>query len=207
MSSDPSIGGVPVRRGRPRGTSARELELVALRLFGEQGFEQTTVDEIAAGAGVSRRTFFRYFDSKAEVLWSEFDTEVTTIRALLNDVPEDLSVMAAVQRVVIAANHYHPEDVPELRARMNLIGSVPALAASATVHYDAWERAVSNFVARRINQSPDSLYPVAVGRATLATCRAAYEQWAVRADADLTVYLDAALRALATGFNEDVLYA
>jgi hypothetical protein len=115
--------------------------------------------------------------------------------------------MAAVQSVVIAANHYHPEDVPELRARMNLIGSVPALAASATVHYDAWERAVSNFVARRINQSPDSLYPVAVGRATLATCRAAYEQWAVRADADLTVYLDAALRALATGFNEDVLYA
>jgi mycofactocin system transcriptional regulator len=207
MSSDPSIGGGPVRRGRPRGTSARELELVALRLFGEQGFEQTTVDEIAAGAGVSRRTFFRYFDSKAEVLWSEFDTEVATIRALLNDVPEDLSVMAAVQSVVIAANHYHPEDVPELRARMNLIGSVPALAASATVHYDAWERAVSNFVARRINQSPDSLYPVAVGRATLATCRAAYEQWAVRADADLTVYLDAALRALATGFNDDAICA
>lgn len=207
MSSDPSIGGGPVRRGRPRGTSARELELVALRLFGEQGFEQTTVDEIAAGAGVSRRTFFRYFDSKAEVLWSEFDTEVATIRALLNDVPEDLSVMAAVQSVVIAANHYHAADVPELRARMNLIGSVPALAASATVHYDAWERAVSNFVARRINQSPDSLYPVAVGRATLATCRAAYEQWAVRADADLTVYLDAALRALATGFNDDAICA
>jgi hypothetical protein len=90
---------------------------------------------------------------------------------------------------------------------MNLIGSVPALAASATVHYDAWERAVSNFVARRINQSPDSLYPVAVGRATLATCRAAYEQWAVRADADLTVYLDAALRALATGFHDDAICA
>ncbi len=207
MSSDPSSGGGPVRRGRPRGTSARELELVALRLFGEQGFEQTTVDEIAAGAGVSRRTFFRYFDSKAEVLWSEFDTKVSTIRALLNDVPADLSVMAALRRVVIAANHYHPEDVPELRARMNLIGSVPALAASASVHYDAWERVVSDFVARRINRSPDSLYPVAVGRATLATCRAAYEQWAVRADADLTVYLDAALRALATGFTDDVLCA
>ena len=208
MSSDPSTGGGgPVRRGRPPGTSARELELVALRLFGERGFEQTTVDDIAAGAGVSRRTFFRYFDSKAEVLWSEFDTEVSTIRTLLNDVPGDLSVMAAVQRVVIEANHYHVEDVPELRARMNLIGSVPALAASASVHYDAWERAVSNFVARRINQSSDSLYPVAVGRATLATCRAAYEQWAVRADADLTIYLDAALRALATGFNDDVLYA
>jgi hypothetical protein len=41
-----------------------------------------------------------------------------------------------------------------------------------------------------------------VGRATLAACRAAYERWAARADADLAVYLDAALRALAGGFRE-----
>jgi mycofactocin system transcriptional regulator len=207
MSDDPSNDGGHVRQGRPPVTSARELELVALRLFSEQGFEQTTVDEIATVAGIGRRTFFRYFDSKADVLWSQFDTEVSNIRALLIDVPEDLSVMAAVRRVVIAANHYNAEDVPELRVRINLIRSVPALAASAAIHYAAWERAVSDFVARRINQSPDSLYPLAVGRATLATCRAAYEQWAVRADADLTVYLDAALGALATGFNDDVLYA
>jgi hypothetical protein len=50
-----------------------------------------------------------------------------------------------------------------------------------------------------------SLYPLAVGRATLATCRAAYERWAVRADTDLTVYLDAALRALSAGFRDDML--
>jgi glutamyl/glutaminyl-tRNA synthetase len=52
-------------------------------------------------------------------------------------------------------------------------------------------------VARRSGQPAGSLYPLAIGRATLAACRAAYDRWAVHADADLAVYLDAALRALA----------
>lgn len=195
----------PARRGRPRGTSARQLELIALRLFTEQGFHETTVDQIAEAAGVSRRTFFRYFDAKSEVLWAEFDTEVTTIRATLAETPADLPVMAAVRQAVIAANHYRAADVPELRMRMHLISTVPELAASATIHYDAWERAIAEFVGRRTGQPGDSLYPLAAGRATLAACRAAYERWSARADADLTHYLDAALRALAGGFGDDVL--
>lgn len=214
MSTTPDLGparpaaqDAGARRGRPPGTSARALELIALRLFAEQGFEETTVDQIAAAAGVSRRTFFRYFDSKAGALWGEFDTEVATIRRLLDELPAGLPVMTAVRQAVITANHYRAEDVPELRARMNLIGSVPALAASAAVHYDAWERAVSDFVARRAGQPADSLYPLAVGRATLAACRAAYDRWVTHADADLTVYLDAALRALAAGFRDDVITA
>jgi mycofactocin system transcriptional regulator len=200
-----SVAAPPARRGRPPGTSRRELEVIALRLFTANGFEETTVDQIAAGAGVSRRAFFRYFDSKPDVLWGAFDTEVATIRALLDEVPDELPVMAAVRQAVLAANHYRAADVPELRARMALIGSVPALMASAAVHYDAWERAISDFVARRTGQPADSLYPLAVGRATLAACRAGYDRWVTRADADLTVYLDAALRALAAGFADDAL--
>jgi len=195
------------RRGRPPGTSRRELELIALRLFATQGFEETTVDQIAIRAGISRRAFFRYFDSKPDVLWGEFDTEVATIRALLDEVPAGLPVMEAVRQAVLAANHYRAADVPELRARMSLIGSVPGLIASAAVHYNAWERAVSDFVARRTGQPAGSLYPLAVGRVTLAACRAAYDRWVVHADADLTVYLDAALRALAAGFADDVIAA
>jgi hypothetical protein len=86
---------------------------------------------------------------------------------------------------------------------MNLIGSVPALQASAAQHYDHWERAISEFAAARLGQPASSLYPLAVGRATLAVCRSAYDQWAERADADLTHYLDQALRALAAGFGPD----
>ncbi|MEV4603472.1 hypothetical protein AB0K15_39585 [Amycolatopsis sp. NPDC049253] len=87
----------------------------------------------------------------------------------------------------------------------SLISTVPDLAASATIHYDAGERAVADFVARRTGQPTDSLYPLTVGRSVLATCRAAYERWSARADADLTVYLEAALKALAAGFADPVL--
>jgi hypothetical protein len=115
--------------------------------------------------------------------------------------------MHAVRDVVVGVNHYRAADVPELRERMNLIGSVPALQASAAPHYDAWERAVSDFVARRAGLDSASLYPLAVGRATLAVCRAAFDRWAARADADLTAYLHAALSALAEGFRAEVMIA
>ncbi|MFI5585810.1 mycofactocin system transcriptional regulator [Amycolatopsis sp. NPDC051758] len=202
MTERTPAAGTGTRRGRPPGTSARELEVIALRLFTERGFHETTVDEIAAAAGVSRRTFFRYYDAKSDVLWNEFDHEVETITKLLAAASGDLPMMDAVREAVLEANHYGADNVPELRMRMNLVSSVPELAASAARHYDAWERAVSAYVAGRTGHPADSLYPLAVGRAVLATCRAAYERWSARADADLTVYLDAALRALAGGFAD-----
>jgi TetR/AcrR family transcriptional regulator, regulator of mycofactocin system len=188
------------RRGRPPGTSRRALELAALRLYTEQGFEDTTVEQVAAAAGVSRRAFFRYFDSKAAVLWHEFDGEVEALRAAFTRIPGDVPMMTAIRQVVVGVNRYHAEDLPELRTRINLISFVPALQASAAPHYDAWERAVSDFAAGRIRQPADSLYALAIGRTTLAACRAAYDRWVIRADADLPVYLDAALTALAAGF-------
>jgi TetR/AcrR family transcriptional regulator, regulator of mycofactocin system len=195
------------RRGRPPGTSRQELESIALRLFVEFGFEGTTVDMIAAEAGTSRRTFFRYFDSKASVLWREFDVEVTKIRETLAEMPPDIPVMEAVRRAVVAVNKYRAEDVAELRIRMRLIATTPELVASSAIHYDAWERAVSDFAAQRRGIPADSLHPLAVGRATLAACRAAYDRWSERADADLATYLDAALLALAAGFADDALHA
>jgi mycofactocin system transcriptional regulator len=193
------------RRGRPPSTSRRELRLIALRLFAERGFDNTTIEQIAAEAGVSERTFFRYFTTKASVLWTEFETEVETIRSSLAAVPDDMPLMDAVRGVVVAANHYHADDVPEMQMRMQLIATVPALSFSAAEHYEAWERAISEFAGRRLGQPADSLFPLTIGRASLAACRAAYDRWSVRADDDLTIYLDAALSALAAGFDTEAM--
>ena len=174
---------------------------MALELFASDSFAQTSVEQIAAGAGVSKRTFFRYFDSKTAVLWHDFDNEVEHLRAAFAQVPAKTPLMTAIREVVVNVNRYRAEDVAELRTRMALIGSDPALQASALLHYDAWERAVSDFAAGRLRQPIDALEPLAIGRTTLAACRAAYDVWLSRGDADLTTYLDQALRALATGFH------
>ncbi len=100
-------------------------------------FDATTVEQISERAGVSRRTFFRYFDSKAAVLWSEFDHEVETLHQLLRETAPQLPMAQAIRQAVLQANHYGVDDVAELRTRMHVISTVPALGASATVHYDA----------------------------------------------------------------------
>jgi TetR/AcrR family transcriptional regulator, regulator of mycofactocin system len=188
------------RRGRPPATSSRELRQIALRLIALNGFDNTTIEQITAEAGVSERTFFRYFATKASVLWTEFEAEAHSIRSALAEVPDDVPMMDAIRRAVVSANHYQAVDLQELRLRRSLIATVPALWASAAEHYDAWERVIGEFAARRLGHPADSLYPLAIGRAVLATCRAAYDRWSARADADLAGYLDTALKALAAGF-------
>ncbi len=62
------------------------------------------------------------------MLWHAFDGEVALLRAAFAAVPPEVPLMAAIRQVVVGVNRYRAEDVPELRTRMNLIGSVPALA-------------------------------------------------------------------------------
>ena len=82
-----STTGIPAQLGRRRITSRAELEHVAFELFDRQGFEGTTIDDIAVAAGIGRRTFFRYFPSKNDVPWGNFEDELDRMRALAGRLP------------------------------------------------------------------------------------------------------------------------
>ena len=182
--------------GRRRITSRAELEQVAFDLFEHQGFEQTTIDDIASAAGIGRRTFFRYFPSKNDVPWGDFDAELVRMRRRLHASPADARLVDAIRHAIVDFNRVAPEQVPAHRRRMNLILRVPALQAHSTLRFAAWRQVIADFVAERSGQHPDALLPRTVAHAMLGVAVAAYEQWLDSADADLCDLLDAAVLTL-----------
>ena len=90
----------------------------ALDLFARQGYDETTVDEIAAAVGVSRRTFFRYYESKPDVVWGEFDAELVRLREQLQTAPAGEPMMDVLRRAVMATNRFGAGELDELRIRM-----------------------------------------------------------------------------------------
>ena len=185
-----------VRPGRPGVTSRAELEQQALALFTERGFEATTVDDIAAAAGIGRRTFFRYFASKNDAVWGDFDQGLVDLRARLATADAAQPLLDALREAVLAFNRFDATEVSWHRSRMALILTVPALQAHSTLRYAAWRSVVADFAAARLGLPAGALLPQLVAHSALGAAITAYEQWLGDPSADLATLLDAALRAL-----------
>jgi mycofactocin system transcriptional regulator len=202
-SATGETGGPPeVARGRRPSTSRRDVARAALELFARQGYEETSVDQIAAAVGVSRRTFFRYYDSKRDVVWGEFDAELIRLRARLEEASRSEPMMDVLRRAVMDTNRFGASELDELRIRIGLTSSVPTLIAHSAVRYAEWCDVVAGFVTARIGGSPEDLAPQTVARAALGAATAAFTYWARHEGDDLVGEVDRAFRLLATGFEE-----
>jgi mycofactocin system transcriptional regulator len=187
--------------GRPAVTSRDQLEQVALELFAERGFASTTVEDIAAAAGIGRRTFFRYFASKNDVVWGDFDGGLESLRAHLAAIPTDQPLLAGLREAVLAFNALPAHQEQAHRERMGLILTVPALQAHSTLMYAAWRAVVAEHVAARVGGDPDDLVPQVVAHSCLGAALTAYEQWLRHPDTELADLLGQALDALTSAWN------
>src|SRR3954454_16858898 len=79
-----------------RADTRARVEQAALELFRLKGFEQVTIDDVAAAAGISRRTFFRWFATKADAVWGDFDAHVIRLAQLLAASDPAQPVLASV---------------------------------------------------------------------------------------------------------------
>jgi len=182
--------------GRPEVTSHAAIEQAAFRLFAERGFDATTLDAIAAEVGVGRRTLFRYYSSKNDIPWGQFDRTLDGFREILAAMPVDLPLHVAVHRGVLAFNEFPEDAEPPHRDRMRLILQTPTLQAHSVLRYAEWREVIAEYVAGRLGLGPDDLMPRTVGQVSLALALSAYEQWLETPDASLRDLLDATMAAL-----------
>lgn len=191
----------PKRRGRPPRADPAEIAAVALDLFAERGFDQTTMEAIAAELKIGRRTLFRYFRSKNDIVWGDFDLVLNRLDRELRAAPPEATLWGAISHAAVESNRYESEQLPELRIRMTLITTVPALQAHSAVRYAEWRQVIAEFAGRRMRQGPVDLLPLTVSYAALGASLAAFARWVEYPEESLEENLRTSYGAIELGFS------
>lgn len=182
--------------GRPASTSPHKLAEIAQELFIRKGFSETSIDDITSAAGVSRRTFFRYFPTKADVLWIETEEELARVRQGLDAAPEQEHWRDALLRVIPACYVKSDEQRTWAMHRAQLVIREPAVQGPMAPHLSNWRRAVAAFVARRLGLDPADLLPVAVSASANSAALVAHEYWIGHPAEDLPTVMAQMLRLM-----------
>lgn len=188
---------VPGRPGRRPATSHEEIARVGLQLFAERGFDAVSVDDIAAAAGVGRRTLFRYYPSKNDIAWGTFDNHLRDWERWIDTETKDLALMPAIRAAVLHFNSYDPDVLVGHRLRMSLILDSPALQAHATLRYERWRAVIARLAESRLGCDSGDFRPAVLAHLTLGAALASYEQWLRDPGSDLLALLNQALDVLA----------
>lgn len=124
----------------------RELAAAAMELFSTKGYEATTVDEIAAAAGVARRTFFRHFRSKEEAIFPDHDDTLVRAEAVLNAAPAHEHPLDTVCRGIKEVMRMYAAR-PEISvARYKLTREVPTLREAEIASVARYERLFTRYL-------------------------------------------------------------
>jgi len=178
--------------GRKRDRTRARLEQAALDLFERQGFEQTTVAQIAAAAGVAQMTFFRHFTAKSRVLFD--DPYDPVIAAAVADQPSALDPLTRAARAVRVAWAQLPDlDEAVVRRKVRIVAQTPSIASEMAGNNAATEALIADALA---DDGVGFLSARAAAAATMAAVTAAILEWAVRDDLTLGEALLVALETL-----------
>lgn len=183
--------------GRPEVTSHARIEEAAFRLFRERGFVATTLDDIASEVSVGRRTLFRYYRSKNDIPWGQFDRTLESFRTILASTPEGVTLYEAVGRAVVEFNRFPLEASPPHAERMRLILETPALQAHSVLRYAEWRQVIAEYAAARLGVEATAMLPRLLGHVSLALALTAYETWLDDPGVSVTGLLEESLAALA----------
>jgi AcrR family transcriptional regulator len=188
-------------RERKKARTRAAIREHALRLFREQGYSVTTIEQIAAAAEVSPATFFRYFPTKEDVVLQD-DFDVITI-ASLNAQPPELSPVAAFRAAAAASlAAMTGADKEQFRETARLTAQVPEIRARALDEFTRTMDGISGALAGRVGRPPDDFAVRTLAGAIMGVIMSATLPTLTGEDVDITEVfgrIDAALAQLEAG--------
>jgi TetR/AcrR family transcriptional regulator, regulator of mycofactocin system len=199
----PILAGVSLRE-KKKALTRDGIERAALDMFLDRGYERVRLDDICAQAVVSARTFFRYFDSKEDLVLGRLRSHLTQAAELLAARPGGEPVQAALAGVIEhVARDYVAESEREL-TRLRLVAATPVLRTGLFGVFVAFERLVAEFVATRLGIDPADRTPRLYAAATAGAFRVGLEMWVADEDGvDLPEVIVANAELLTGGLDTD----
>jgi AcrR family transcriptional regulator len=191
----PENGAMGGLRERKKARTRAAIQHEALRLFREQGYEATTVEQIAEVVEISPSTFFRYFPAKEDLVLTD-DYDPLIIEALSAQPAELGPVQAfrAALRTVLGG--LSEDELADMRSRAELVVAVPELRAGMLDQSARTVRQVIDGAASRSGLSADDFTVYAMAGAVLGVMVAAELYWVEHPGSNLATLLDEALAYL-----------
>jgi AcrR family transcriptional regulator len=173
------------------------LAEAALGVLGERGFDGVTIDDLAQAAGISRRTFFRYFPSKEEVVISAFDDAAGELVEAVRGRPASEAPLLVLRHALTTTLERFIREPARTRALLRLIQATPALRAQFLDRQDRWREELGREVARRLPAGrARALLARLAAAVALGTVDAALAVWTEDEASDLSEVLAEAFDAL-----------
>jgi AcrR family transcriptional regulator len=180
-----------------------EITRVAWELFDRQGYEAATVDEIAAAAGISRRSFFRYYSSKEDVVVGTSDAYAEDLLAAFARRPKEEPPLASIRRVLRPLVADRVADVPRSLAIVRLLRRSRTLRRAMLERHARLEERLAALIARRAGvDTRRDPGPVLLAFLARALSDTAFNVWYDQRPADVGAMVDglfARLRATVAG--------
>lgn len=170
----------------------------AKKLFLEHGFEAVTVEQIAQAAGVSRRTFFRYYESKEDVIVEHLDRDEELFLIELASRPADEPPLLAIRNALIPAIEYGLQEPEIVRESTRLLRETSILRRAVMERRNRFEERVAAVMTQRLNTTTEDTTPILLAFLTRALSDTVFNAWYDHETADITGLLDDLLQRLYT---------